>query len=177
MSDEPKPLPTPEKVIEVLAPRDDDSHRETNLKLALGERMARAFLEAGNGQGLDACLAVLLTVATSPKARMRVTARAAEAFASLYVKAATLRGPEVAVQINTGTFAADPRRTAEFWQGAMADPTARAELLAGLSAAVGAPPPVNATTCAKPAAAPVVEDARPRRRRTSKPADREAGAA
>lgn len=180
MSEAPKPLPTPEAVLATLSPLPDDSHRERGLKLALGARMAQAFLDAGNGQGFEAALAVLLSTMTDPKVRVRVRARAAEAFASLSIKASALLGPRVAVQINNGVPAGapgDPRRTAEFWQGAMADPTARAELLAGLSATVGAPPPVNATTVAKPAAAPVVEDARPRRRRTSKPADREAGAA
>lgn len=180
MSEAPKPLPTPEAVLATLTPLPDDSHRERGLKFTLGARMAQAFLEVGDGQGFAAALSVLLDTMTDPKVRKRVRARAAEAYANLSIKASVLLGPKVAVQINNGVPAGapgDPRRTPEFWQGAMADPTARQELLAGLSAAVGAPPPVNATTCAKPAAAPVVEDARPRRRRTSKPADREAGAA
>jgi len=184
VSDASKPLPTPEAVLATLTPLPDDSHRERGLKLALGARMAQAFLDAGNGQGFEAALAVLLTTMTDPKVRVRVRARAAEAFASLSIKASALLGPKVAVQINNLPAGADgdPRRTPEFWQGAMADATTRAELLAGLSSALGAPAPVNATTPAKPAAAPVEVSpaARPASRRRTSPAPaapKKAGAA
>jgi hypothetical protein len=168
-------------VIELLLPEVDDSRRAHNEKCALAASTAKAFRDAGNGQGLEACLAVLLTIATAP-AGSRVAPRtrmaAAAHFAALTIKAADV-GPTVAVQVNTGTppgVPGDPRRTAEFWQGAMQDPVARAELLAGLSAAVGAPAPVNATTRATPAAAPPV-NAGPKKRRTSSEAPRKAGAA
>lgn len=184
-----KPPPTPAKVIELLLPEVDDSRRAHNEKCALAASTAKAFREAGNGQGLEACLAVLLTIATAP-AGSRVAPRtrmaAAAHFAALTIKAADV-GPQVAIQVNNGTppgVAGDPRRTPEFWQGTMADPAARAELLAGLSAAVGAAAPVNATTIAKPAAAPVVNAGRdpvnaaaPRRRTSSPAAPRKAGAA
>lgn len=188
MSEAPRPPPTPSKVIELLMPEEDDSRRAHREKCALAANTAKAFREAGNGAGLEACLAVLLTIATAP-AGSRVAPRtrmaAAAHFAALTIKAADV-GPRVAVQINTGVppgVEGDPRRTPEFWQGAMSDPATRAELLAGLSAAVGAPAPVNATTPAKPAAAapvnvgPAPVNAKPRRRTSSAADPRKAGAA
>lgn len=191
MSDEaPKPMPTPEKVLELLMPEEDDSRRAHREKAALAASTAKAFREAGGGAGLEACLAVLLTIATAP-AGSRIAPRtrmaAAAHFAALTIKAADV-GPHVAIQVNGAPLAAgapsDPRRTPEFWQGAMADPAARAELLAGLSSAVGAAPPVNATTRAKPEESgpvngkPPTVNAEPKKRRTSSPsAPRKAGAA
>lgn len=153
---------------ESMKPKDGDPLWEQRSKSNLAAKMAREFATIGNGQGLEACMAVLVEVATNPTYRARVRANAAKALLDAAARASAA-GTKVAVQVNAGGGepAAGPARDRGFWQAALADPEARGAVLAGLSAQLGVPPPVKATVPASSVVAKPVEKAAAPVRRTT----------
>lgn len=157
MADNPAPVD-----YTALVPKAGDTHHAEREKAELSRRIARDFLDVGDGQGLSAMLSVMLSIATdTAKVRPRTRANTAKAYVELALRAAS-SGVKVAIQNNNGPAIVGPPR--EFYQATLADPAGRALALAELSRALGVPAPVPLDLSATAAPAPTPKAAPAKRK-------------
>lgn len=143
-----------------LIPAPGDTWHAEREKAELAAKLARAFLEDGNGPLLGGMLAVMAQIATTSTVSARTRSRTAAAYVKLAIEASQRGFRGVAVQVNTGGTSAAPAspvRDRAFWQAALADPDLRAQVLGQLSAELGIPAPVKATRPGKDEAIQPVE--------------------
>lgn len=159
-----------------LIPSESDTWHAEREKAELAARLAKAFIDTGNGQGVEGMLAVMVVIATDEKVNKRTRSRTAAAYVKLAIEASQRGFKGIALQQNFGNGAPAPAtpgapvRDRAFWEAVLSNPDARKELLAGLSAEVGVAPPIKATrpgTAEKTSAAEVAtKDDGPAQRKT-----------